>query len=371
MQNQPDPIAPLPTAERLTTIPVLTALGDARAALAELRGLVQGFTSADILLDPLSLVESQASSRIENIAADLNEVLRAAALAEGVSPAAREVVRHRDAMMFGHEDGRRRGGISESAIIGMFRILKQRGDGYRTAPGTRLVNSATGQVVYEPPQDPWQVEQLMRELEAFINAETHDEMHPLIRMALIHHRFESIHPFPDGNGRIGRILNALYLTHADLLDAPILCLSRIIHLTRRDYYRLLQTVRTEDAWEEWVIYMLHAVTHAAHLMLEMVQETRTLMLETEQRLREQLPKIYSQELLDNLFRHPCTRIELLAKDTSRDVQIARRHLKRLTEKGFVTEVKHGRSNCYINQPLVELLKGVSVDDTRHKYVQVS
>ncbi|MBF2734700.1 MAG: Fic family protein [Betaproteobacteria bacterium AqS2] len=355
MQNLSENVAPLPSAEKITTIPVLEALGDAREALGELRGRMRGLSYQGIPMDTLYQQEALASSAIENIVITLEEAFRAFSLPDIASPKTKEVVQHFDAMEQGYADWREMGGISESMFISMFRILKQRGDGYRTQPGTKLINLRTREVVYEPPQDPHVVVQLMRELESFINAEANDGLHPLVRMALIHHRFESIHPFPDGNGRIGRILNLLYLIHTGLLDAPTLYLSRAIYAARPDYYRLLQGVRTEDAWEDWVIYLLNAVTRTARSTMKSVESLRKTMLHTKKRMREELPKVYSQDLLNNLFRYPYTRIELLAKDIAREPQTARRYLKELTKKGFVREVKHGRNNFYINDPLVALL----------------
>ncbi|MBF2760411.1 MAG: Fic family protein [Ectothiorhodospiraceae bacterium AqS1] len=355
-------VAPLPSAERITTIPVLEALGDARDALGQLRGVAQSLPNQGILINTLYLQEALASSEIENIVTTQDEAFRADLQLDIASPEAKEVVRYRDAMYSGYADWHNLGGISENMLISMFRILKQRTDGYRTTPGTKLLNQRTRQVVYEPPQDPQEIIRLMRELEIFINSKAKDGIHPLVRMALIHHRFESIHPFPDGNGRVGRILNVLYLIHAGLLDMPILYLSRAINATKRDYYRLLQKVRTEDSWEEWVVYMLNAVTQTARPTLKLIEDIRDLMLDTKKRIRDGLPKIYSQDLLNNLFRHPYTRAEFLAKDISREPQTARRHLKQLANKGFVREVKHNRNSYYINGPLVELLIDVSADE---------
>ncbi|WP_197019223.1 Fic family protein [Thioalkalivibrio sp. HK1] len=311
------------------------------------------------MINTLYLQEALASSAIENIVTTQDEAFRADLMPEAASPEAKEVVRYRDAMRRGYADWREIGGISENMLISMFRILKQREDGYRTTPGTKLINERTKKVVYEPPQDPQEIIRLMRELEAFINSKEDDEIDPLVRMALIHHRFESIHPFPDGNGRVGRILNVLYLTHAGLLDMPILYLSRTINATKMDYYRLLQKVRTDDAWEEWVIYMLNVVTQTAYSTLKLVEDIRELMLRTKKRMRDELPRIYSQDLLNNLFRFPYTRIDFLAKDISREAQTARRYLKELTDKGFVSEIKQGRNNYYINDSLVELFVDVS------------
>lgn len=177
---------------------------------------------------------------------------------------------------------------------------------------------------------------------------------PLIKTALIHHQFENIHPFPDGNGRIGRILKLLYLTHAGLLESPILTLSRHITRTKSDYYRLLQAVRTQGAWEDWVLYMLEAIAATAQTTLALVEGMRSQMASVKHRMRRELPGLYSQDLLNNLFRHPYTRIEFVVKDLGVSRQTAAKYLDLLAEKGFVAKHRSGRSNDYVNTDLVRL-----------------
>jgi len=356
-------INPLPPARHLiSTVPVLTALAESRAAVGELRGMAKSLPNQGILIDTLFLQEALASSEIENIVTTQDEAFKAGLFAETGTVEAKEVARYRNAMRQGYDLWCRNGFISENMLITMFRILKKRSDGYRTTPGTVLRNELTGEIIYTPPQDVQEIVAHMRALEAFINDNGQDDIDPLIKMALIHHQFESIHPFPDGNGRIGRILNVLYLTHVGLLDAPILYLSRSINRTKPDYYRLLQTVRDQGIWEDWIIYMLGAVAETARSTLNLIDRMRELMLETKYRLRRELPKIYSQDLLNNLFRHPYTRIDYLHRDLPYGRQTARKYLKQLTAAGFVRELKEGRNNYYINQPLVDLFLKVSAQD---------
>ena len=359
----PRDIAPLPSAETVNTVPVLAALVDARGALGELRGTAKSLPNQAILLDTLFLQEALASSEIENIVTTQDEAFSADLLDGRGSPEAKEVACYRQAMRHGYDKWRKNGFIGENMLIEMFRVLKQRDDGYRTTPGTVLRNERTGETIYEPPQDHREIVRLMRELEAFIN-DAEGPFDPLVNMALIHHRFESIHPFPDGNGRVGRMLNVLYLTHAGLLDAPILYLSRAVNATKPDYYRLLQAVRERGAWEEWVIYMLKAVTETAHSTLHLVEGIRDLIQTTKNRLRDELPKIYSQDLLNNLFRHPYTRVEYLERDIPHGRQTARKYLKQLAKAGFVREVREGRNNYYVNRPLIDLLLAVPAEDER-------
>lgn len=356
---QPAKIAHLPPNFNFETAPIYKALAYANRALAGLQGTARSLPNQGVLISTLAFQEAMASSAIENIVTTQDEAFKAALFETGTVEA-KEVARYSAAMRQGYEAWRDRGFISESMLIDMFRVLKQRGDGYRTAPGTVLRNTRTGEIVHKPPQERREVEDLMRQLEGFINNEPPCEIDPLIKMALIHHQFESIHPFPDGNGRVGRILNVLYLTHTHLLDFPILYLSRAINRTKPDYYRLLQAVRTEGAWEEWVIYMLNAVAETAASTLQLVKNIHTLIMDTKQKLRAKPLEIYSQELLNNLFRHPYTRIEFLQRDTGVHYNTAASRLKKLTSAGVLEVVNMGRhGNYYINRPLVNLLSDAS------------
>ncbi|MBF0248596.1 MAG: Fic family protein, partial [Alphaproteobacteria bacterium] len=235
-------IPDLPPPVDFETVRVLKALATANRALAELKGRAAAIPNQNILISTLSLQEAKASSEIENIVTTQDELFRADFFPEGLeSAAAKEVARYRDALKLGHDRLRQTGGvIANNTLVDMFRLLKRRGDGFRTTPGTALKHDRTGEIVYVPPQDGRQVIAHMTALERFINEDDLCALDPLVKMALIHHQFESIHPFPDGNGRIGRILNVLYLTRTGLLDTPILYLSRHITRTKGDYYRLLQ-----------------------------------------------------------------------------------------------------------------------------------
>ena len=355
-------LSEFPPSVDLNTVPVLLAIPKALAPLAELKGLAAGLPDPKILLNTLFLQEALASSKIENIVTTQDELFQVDLDSNIGSVEAKEVARYRGALELGYKRWQESGHISESTLIEMFQLLKQRTDKYRKIPGTVLRNAATGETVYKPPQNEQDIIQYMRRLEAAINDTPPWDLDPLIKMALIHHQFESIHPFHDGNGRIGRILNVLYLTHTGLLDAPILYLSRSINRTKSEYYRLLQAVRLEKQWEEWVIYMLKMVEEAALSTLHLVREIRDLMAECKRRMREELPKIYSQDLLNNLFRHPYARIEYVAKDLNVGKRAATRYLKKLTEYGFVVEIKARRNNYYVNEALVDLLLSVSGDE---------
>lgn len=351
----------LPPPVQLETVPVLKALNRASRALADLKGQARTIPNQGILIDTLALQEAKASSEVENIVTTQDELFQADVFPDNPqSPAAKEVARYRAAVRLGYSRSLETGGlIPNSTLIDMFRLLKDRDDGFRVTPGTKLANERSGEVVFVPPQDATEIVALMTALERFVNDDEVSDLDPLIKMALIHHQFESIHPFPDGNGRIGRILNVLYLTRTGLLDIPILYLSRHITRHKADYYRLLQAVRDEAAWEEWVIFMLDGVAETAVTTLHLVEGIGWQMRAAKHRMRSELPKIYSQELLNNLFRHPYTRIEFVQNDLGITRQTAARYLDTLADAGFVEKHRAGKHNYYINTGLVRLLMTVS------------
>ena len=351
----------LPPPVELETVKVLKALNLASRALADLKGQARTIPNQAILIDTLALQEAKASSEVENIVTTQDELFQADVFPDDPqSPAAKEVARYRDALRLGLRRLLETGGlIPNSTLIDMFRLLKDRDDGFRVTPGTALKNERNGDIVFVPPQDANEIVALMTVLERFVNDDAVSNLDPLIKMALIHHQFESIHPFPDGNGRIGRILNVLYLTRTGLLDIPILYLSRHITRNKGDYYRLLQAVRDEGAWEEWVIFMLEGVAETAKTTLQLVSGIGELMQDAKHRMREELPKLYSQELLNNLFRHPYTRIEYVQSDLDITRQTAARYLDSLAEHGFVDKHRAGKNNYFINTRLVRLLMTVS------------
>ncbi len=348
-------IPALPPVVNLETVPILKALALANRALAELKGRAATIPNQGILIDTLALQEAKASSEIENIVTTQDELFQADIFPDAQSGAAKEVARYRTALHLGYARLRETDGlIPNSSLIEMFRLLKGREDGFRVTPGTALRNEATGDTVYVPPQDAREIVALMTALERFVNDDDASPLDPLIKMALIHHQFESIHPFPDGNGRIGRILNILYLTRTGLLDIPVLYLSRHITRTKADYYRLLQAVRETGAWEPWVLYMLEAVEKTAQTTLGLVEGIRAQMADVKRRMRDELPKIYSQDLLNNLFRHPYTRIEFVMTDLGVTRQTAAKRLDTLAQAGFVEKHRSGKNTYYVNVALVRL-----------------
>ncbi len=351
----------LPPHGDLETSAVLRALADAHRRLAELKGRAASIPNQAILINTLALQEAKASSEIENIVTTQDELFQASLFMDGPgSPAAKEVAYYRDALKCGFDSLRRNQGLlTNNAIIEMFQVLKRTDEGFRSTPGTALKNEATGALVYVPPQGNDEIRAHMTALELFINDDDVCDLDPLVKMALIHHQFESIHPFSDGNGRIGRIINVLYLTRVGLLDIPILYLSRYVTTHKADYYRLLQSVRDDGDWEPWLLYMLRAVSRTSLQTLELIEGVRELMADYKRRLRDHPSIKYSQDLLNNLFRHPYTRIEFVQGDLGVARQTAAKYLDQLAEAGFVEKHQQGRNNYYVNAPLIELFLRVS------------
>lgn len=354
-------ILPLPPAVNFDTVPVLKALARANRLLAELKGRAASIPNQTILIDTLALQEAKASSEIENIVTTQDDLFQAELFLGGPgSAAAKEVALYRDALKLGYDRLRQTDGlITNATLIAMFRLLKQRDGGFRETPGTALKNETSGEIVFVPPQDRNEIVDLMGDLETYLNEADRDQLDPLIRMALIHHQFESIHPFPDGNGRIGRILNVLYLAKTGLLEIPVLYLSRHITRNKDTYYRLLQEVRTEGDWEAWVLFMLEAVAETSETTLVLVEGIRTQMSDMKIRLRNELPKLYSQDFLNNLFRHPYTRIDFVVEELGVSRQTAAKYLDELAAYGLVEKIQVGRNNYFINTALVQLFLDVA------------
>lgn len=357
-------IPDLPPPGELETKLVLKYAALAHRFLAELKGRAATIPNQGILIDTLSLQEAKASSEIENIVTTQDELFQAALFPDNPSsPAAKEVALYRDALRSGLKDLHgKQGVISNNSIIAMFQILKRTEGGFRNSPGTALKNDQTGEIVYVPPQGGDEVITHMTALEKFINADDMRHLDPLVRMAIIHHQFESIHPFPDGNGRLGRILNVLYLTQQGLLDIPILYLSRYITRNKGDYYKLLQSVRETGDWEPWLIYMLTAVAETSAQTIELIGGIRDLMARYKQEIRSEYSRIYSQDLLNNLFRHPYTRIDYLVNDLGVSRQTASKYLDQLAAGGLLVKHHSGRNVYFINAPLMELFRTGEASD---------
>ena len=347
----------LPPNVDLETKSILKKLKEAHRNLAELKGRAGTIPNQGILIDTLILQEAAASSEIENIVTTQDELYQIDFRKNRYpTPEAKEVALYSSAMAQGMEQLKaKKGLILNNLIISIFQTLKKTTGDFRKNPGTALKNEQTGEIVYVPPQSTIDIRHHMNALETFINQPLPDHVDPLVAMALIHHQFESIHPFPDGNGRIGRILNVLFLCKMELLDIPILYVSRYITRNKSEYYRLLQHTRDTEEWEPWILYMLQAVSETAAATNILVQDIRDLMQEYKIRLRGEHGKIYSQELINNLFRHPYTRIEYIMDEVGVSRQTAGRYLNQLADHGLLEKLKIGTNNYYVNAPLVALL----------------
>lgn len=346
----------LPLHIEVETKKVLRQLAVAHKALAELKGVISSIPNENILLETLVLREAKDSSAIENIISTFPEVYQSSLFSNYyASPEAKEVHFYAEALKEGFALVRQHGLLTNNHILQVQRIVEQNDAGFRKLPGTKLLNDKTGEVVYEPPQDAAEIERLMNNLEQFINDDELMDADPLVKMAIIHHQFESIHPFFDGNGRTGRIINILYLVQKKLLNLPVLYMSRYIIKTKPDYYKLLQQVRETGEWEEWILYMLTAAQQTAEESIGLITAIRKLMQQYKQDIRNRLPKIYSQDLLNNLFKYPYTKIEFIQRDLDVSRSTAIRYLETLVKEGFVQKRKAGRDNFYVNEPLFRLL----------------
>ena len=341
-------------ARRFETPAILKLLASSSRKLAELKGIAASIPNQGILINTLGLQEAKDSSEIENIVTTHDELFKDEVLPETfTNPAAKEVLRYRQALRVGFELVRQSGLLTSNNIIKIQGELERNNAGFRKLPSTAL-KDGSGRTVYTPPQDPEEIKSLMRDLERFINEPDLFDADPLIKMALIHHQFESIHPFYDGNGRTGRIINVLYLVKEGLLDIPVLYLSQHIVRNKRAYYDLLQRVRIDDVWEDWVIYMLEAVEMTAGRTLLTVQAIKTALMDYKHRIRDQ-HKFYSQDLINNLFSHPYTKIEFLQRDLKVSRMTATRYLDALSDTGFLIKRKIGRGNYYVNVALNQIL----------------
>ncbi len=345
----------LPPQVELETKAVLKKAAIAHRYLAELKGLAASIPNESILINTLTLQEAKDSSEVENIITTHDELYKTALFSEFIgSAAAKEVSRYAVALKLGFQLVQRDNLLTLRHILEVHRALEQNNAGFRTLPGTTLKHEQTGDVVYMPPQSNEEIRRLLRNLEQFINEDSLCDADVLIKMAVIHFQFESIHPFYDGNGRTGRIINILYLVAKGLLDIPVLYLSRYIIEHKEEYYRLLQYTRDTSDWEPWLLYMLEGIVHTAKQTIDIVEKIKQLMLEFKHRFRHELPKVYSQDMLNLLFRHPYTKISRVMDELQVSRLTATKYLNLLVAHGFLQKQKVGKYNYYVNSALFDL-----------------
>ena len=344
----------LPLKKQIETQKVLKKAISANRALANLNGVARIIPNSAILINSLVLQEAKDSSAIENIITTHDELYRANLDIESVTNEAKEVQNYKEALLRGFALVKDTKLLLKKHIVEIQAVLEQNDAGVRKQAGTNLKNSLTGEVIYTPPQDYETIQELLTNLENYINEP--NDIDPLVNMAIIHHQFESIHPFYDGNGRTGRIINILYLILKDLLDIPVLYLSRYIITHKADYYRLLQEVRTKDKLEEWILYMLDAVEQTSLETIEIINNISDLMIKTQDKISQDLPKIYSKDLVEILFMHPYTKIDFLVVIMELHRHTASTYLNELENIGILKPIKIGRSKYFINLELFDMLK---------------
>jgi Fic family protein len=343
----------LPPKKEMETRAVLKACIEARAALGELKLAGELIPNQAVLINTLPLLEAQASSEIENIVTTADRLFQFANDTEGHADAAtKEALRYRTALNEGFKHLSVRP-LSTSTAVEICRTIKGVALDIRRTPGTALVNDATGVVIYTPPEGEALLREKLANWERFIHEA--EDIDPVIRMAVMHYQFEAIHPFTEGNGRTGRILNLLYLVEKELLNIPVLYLSRYIIRHKADYYRHLLAVTTDAEWEAWILYMLHAVTETAQWTTKKIKKIRELIESSTENLRAEAPQIYSRELAELIFVQPYCRISNVVEAGLAQRQTASVYLKQMCEIGLLKEVKSGREKLFINPAFLKLL----------------
>ena len=345
----------LPPLVELETNTVLKQLARSSRALAELKGYADTIPNKHILLNAVMINEAKDSSAIENIITTHDDLYKAMSEASGASPAAKEVVNYRTALWRGYELVKDHDMLTTNMIVEMQGIIEKNEAGIRTLPGTVLRNETTGETVYTLPAGETQLRALLHNLEQYMNEDV-DAVDPLIKLAVIHYQFESIHPFYDGNGRTGRIINVLYLVMKGLLDSPILYLSRYIIRNKSAYYQYLQSVRNRQKWEDWIVYMLAGVEETAKETLELVKKINAEVETMRDEIQERLPKLYSMELVDLLFYEFYTKITYIEKGMSVTRKTAANYLSTFEKEGFLVSEKVGKERIYQNKRLYDLVK---------------
>jgi len=344
----------LPPKQEIETIAILKQLSQSHRYLAELKGTSKTIPNESILINTLTLQEAKDSSEIENIVTTHDDLYKENIFIDSKNPASKEVFNYAQGLKLGFEIVRNEKLLLNKHILIIQKELLENNAGFRTQGGTKLVNSQ-GQTVYTPPQTKEEVLELMANLEKFINDNKFSNLDPLIKMAIIHYQFESIHPFYDGNGRTGRIINILYLVLQGLLDIPILYLSRYITQNKAEYYQVLQDVRTKNDWEHLILYFLKSVAVTAKQTIDLITNINNLMQNYKNDIQTKLPKIYSQDLINNLFRNPYTKIEFLEQELKVSKRTAQNYLDSVAENGFLEKIKIGKSNYYMNNALIKVL----------------
>lgn len=345
----------LPPKQDIETKDVLRALNKASRALAELKGEAKTIPNEHILINTLGLQEAKDSSAIENIVTTNDELFRANVDDTVETLEAKEVQNYSKALKHGFELVRKYQLLTSNNIVEIQAELEPNKPGFRKLPGTVLKNSS-GEVVYTPPQDNDTIISFMTNLEKYINDNDLHDIDPLLKMPIIHYQFESIHPFYDGNGRTGRIINILYLVQQQLLDIPVLYLSKYIVQNKNDYYKHLQSIRATNNYNRWLIWLLNGITETSKSTIDLIKCIKSLMDDYTESIKENFPKMYSKELVENLFKHPYTKIDFIITDLQVSKPTATQYLNNLIKIGLLKKEKRWKTNYYINERLFNLFK---------------
>ena len=357
-QNTPDrQLEKLPPVrEKVETIEILRQVNKSATALAELKGIAKTIPNQAMLVNAIVLQEAKDSSGIENIITTQDELYKALTVNKSkISADTKEVVNYRKAIFQGFEYIDKQGFLSVNNIVSIQQELVNNTAGIRNMPGTVLKNDKTGEIVYTPPQDEDDILTLLSNFILHFN-KNEEGLSPLIQLAILHYQFESIHPFYDGNGRTGRILNILYLLLNGLIDVPILYLSSYIIENKAEYYRLLNKTNTTDQWDEWILFMLKAVESTSKSTIKKISSIKTQLDLTILKVQTELPKIYTKELVELVFELPYSKIDYVVTKLKVERKAASRYLRELENIGIVVAQKVGRETLYINKDLIEILK---------------
>jgi Fic family protein len=348
-------LPPLPPQTELLSQEVLLKLVSAGRELAELKGMGKTLPNQNILLNSLTLQEAKDSSEIENVMTTHDALFKAFTAKTGkIDPATKEVLHYREALWNGYKAVKKDGLLTTNCFITLVQTIKENQAGVRTLAGTQIVNATNGKIIYTPPEGESLIRTKLANLEKYIHAQNHID--PLVKMAVIHYQFEAIHPFSDGNGRTGRIINILYLIQKELLDMPILYLSKYIIEHKNDYYTLLRRVTEHHAWQPWVLFMLDAVEKTAILTRKKMQDIRTLLDSTLEKARKALPaRVYSKDLVELLFHQPYCKGQFLVDAGIAQRKTAAEYLKELEKIGILSSHQIGREVLYLNKDLFAIL----------------
>jgi len=345
----------LPPDTKLETRQVMRQAVAANRRLAELKGIANVMPNPAILINAIILQEARSSSEIENVLTTNDRLFEAFSSEKGaVDPQTKEVLRYREALWEGFHTLRKRPVLSTNFFVQIYQTIKQTNAGIRNTPGTRI-SDGRGRTLYTPPEGERVIRDKLKNLEDFIHNED-DSVDPLIKLAIMHYQFEAIHPFTDGNGRTGRILNVLFLVYKGLLDLPILYLSHYIIKRKADYYKLLRNVTKENNWETWILFMLMAIEKTSQSTIEKISQINGLLTNTIEHCRNELPSyMYSKELVELLFEQPYCKVKFLVDRGIAKRQRASVYLKTLEEIGILRMKKVGKENLFLNIQLYDLL----------------